>query len=56
MLQEVELLRERNEELRSNCVDSYLPVKQLPIEFQDYEPAGVKIEGALRYPKIFIRA
>jgi DNA polymerase III psi subunit len=42
---EVEALTRRNKQLSDECVKSYRPVKQLPREFQDYEPPGVRIDG-----------
>ena len=47
MRAEVEALTRRNEQLSEECVKSYRPVKQLPREFQDYEPPGVRIDGEL---------
>jgi len=45
MEKEVEALNKLNSENSENCVDSYMPVKSLPVEFRDYEPPGVQIEG-----------
>ena len=54
MQRELEALQRRNRELSEECVKSYKPVKQLPFEFQDYEPPGVRIEGKIELHRSFI--
>jgi len=44
---ELSLLNKRNNFLSDKCVESYKPVKQLEVEFRDYEPPGVQIKGTI---------
>lgn len=45
MANEMDILEKMNAENAEKCVKSYRPVKELPVEFRDYEPPGLTIEG-----------
>ena len=45
MANEMDILGKINAENAEKCVKSYRPVKELPVEFRDYEPPGLTIEG-----------
>lgn len=45
MANEMDILEKMNTENAEKCVKSYRPVKELPVEFRDYEPPGLTIEG-----------
>ncbi|CBY09002.1 unnamed protein product [Oikopleura dioica] len=45
MVNEMDILEKMNAENAEKCVKSYRPVKELPVEFRDYEPPGLTIEG-----------
>lgn len=45
MAQEMAFLEKMNAENKEKCVKGYRPVKELAVEFRDYEPPGLTIEG-----------
>lgn len=46
MKAEIEILDKINTKNVRECVADYVPVIDLPAEFRDWEPDGVKIKGA----------
>lgn len=45
MAAEMAILEKMNAENAEKCVKGYRPVKELAVEFRDYEPPGLTIEG-----------
>ncbi|CAG5098205.1 Oidioi.mRNA.OKI2018_I69.XSR.g15459.t1.cds [Oikopleura dioica] len=45
MTAEMAILEKMNTENAEKCVKGYRPVKELAVEFRDYEPPGLTIEG-----------
>ncbi|CAG5110490.1 Oidioi.mRNA.OKI2018_I69.chr2.g4889.t1.cds [Oikopleura dioica] len=45
MATEMSILEKMNSENAEKCVKGYRPVKELAVEFRDYEPPGLTIEG-----------